>query len=391
MKGHIRKRGNSWCIKYDIGRDPKTGARKTKWETFRTRKEAEAARAKRITAINEDAYVEPTKTTLAEYAETWLALAVHRLAGKTFERYKDIVDGHIIPYIGQYRLSQISPTIIEGFYADLLTEGRRVTKHHKLRAEGERGLSKQTVLHIHRLLNQILKSARKKRLILTNPCEDIDRPPRPESKEMTVLSVEEMVRVIDAARNSVLFMPVLLAATTGMRRGEALAVRWRDIDLDRGTLQVVRSLEQTKEGGLHFKAPKTKRSRRVIFLAPTTIPTIREFKAAQARERLKQGKAYEDNDLVCCHADGTPLIPNIVSNLFGRLVAKLGLDVRFHDLRHSHITQFLRKNIHPKIVSERAGHSNVSTTLDLYSHVVEGLQEEAAKAVDEDLRTFFER
>ena len=186
-------------------------------------------------------------------------------------------------------------------------------------------------------------------------------------------------------------MPILLAVTTGMRRGEILALRWKDVDLDAGTLAVQQTLEQTRKG-LSFKAPKTARSRRTISLPSLTVEALRRHKVHQAEDRLSSpGIGRAEIDLVSSLRDGSPSSPRALTQEFKRLAKKLGFAVRFHDLRHTHISHLLAEGVHPKVASERAGHASVAITLDTYSHVLPGLQEDAAARIDAALRTHLEQ
>jgi integrase len=169
--------------------------------------------------------------------------------------------------------------------------------------------------------------------------------------------------------------PVILAVTTGLRRGEILALRWSNVDLIGGTIAVAQSLEQTSMG-LKFKSPKTHRSRRSIGLPALAVEALRAHRAKQAEEKLRLGPAYDDHDLVCPRFAGRPWPPNKFSAAFSVLF-------RFHDLRHSHATYLLGAGVHAKIVSERLGHSGVGLTLDTYSHVLPGIQEEAVQRLNE--------
>lgn len=182
-----------------------------------------------------------------------------------------------------------------------------------------------------------------------------------------------------------LYWPTLLALATGMRRGEILALRWKNIDLGRQTLQVVGSLEQTK-AGVRFKPPKTGRSRAVT-LPSFAVEELRRLKREQAQESLTIGVRQTGDSLVCGRADGEPLMPDSLTHEFARLEFKDMPRVRFHDLRHSHATQLLTSGIHPKVAQERLGHSTITTTLDLYSHVSETMQGDAAARFDEAFRS----
>jgi integrase len=182
-------------------------------------------------------------------------------------------------------------------------------------------------------------------------------------------------------RDHELFPLLRLAATTGMRRGEVLGLRWRDVDLQRGVLQVVQQRVRGADA-LTYGPPKTSRGRRRIDLDPATVSAPREHRRRQLEDRLAFGPGYIDADLVFARADGSPLDPDVVSRSFERLARRVGLTpIRFHDLRHTHATLALAAGIHPKVVQERLGHSSVSITLDLYSHAVPAMQADAASRI----------
>jgi integrase len=176
-------------------------------------------------------------------------------------------------------------------------------------------------------------------------------------------------------------MPAMLAALCGLRRGEIAALRWRHVDLDRAQLAIVESAEQTREG-VRYKAPKTGKGRAVA-LPALVVSELRAHRLRQAEELLRLGVRATADTFICAREDGLPQQPNSIGHAWDRFLAATDLPrIRFHDLRHSHATAMLARNIHPKIVSERLGHSRVALTLDTYSHVIPGMQEEAAAAID---------
>ena len=383
MKGHIRQRGKrSWAIKLDIGRDPATGKRRTKWHTVRgTKRDAQRELNRLLYHLDESTYVEPTRLGIAELLDRWLANVCHSVRPKTFERYEEIVTHHLKPALGHHRISKLQPIHISEVWAKALLEGRR---------DNSGGLSAQTVKHHHRVLSQALKWAVRMQLLSRNPAEDVD-PPRVERKEMTILSPDETRKLLESISHTRLYIIVLLAVTTGMRRGEILGLRWRNVDLSVGRLSVVQVLEQTKDG-VNFQAPKTPRSRRLIALPPMTVEALQAHKLQQSEALLRLGIRQDGGGLVVCRGDGEPIRPPSVSNEFGRLVKRIDVPrVRFHDLRHTHLSHLLSEGVHPKVASERAGHSSVSITLDVYSHVMPGMQEDAASKIDALLRTPLER
>ncbi len=377
MKGHVRQRGGTWVFVLDLGRGS-GGKRRQKWQGgFRTRKDAERELTRVLHELNTGAYVEPSKFTVSEYLGQWLEhYAKTNVAPKTAERYAEIVKVHLAPALGGHPLARLQPLHIQTYYSQALQSGRR---------DGQGGLSAQTVLHHHRVLREALRQAVKWQLLARNPADAVE-PPRPRRHETRTLDEEATARLLEAVKGGRLYLPVLLAATTGMRRGEILALRWQDVDLRAGTLAVRQSMEQTREG-CRFKQPKTQKSRRVIALPPLAVEGLRRHKAEQAKQKLLLGPGYQDNGLVCAQPDGQPWSPGALTNAFRYVVRRAGYPgIRFHDLRHGHASQLLRAGIHPKVVSERLGHSTVGITLDTYSHVLPGLQEEAARRIDTALR-----
>jgi integrase len=203
---------------------------------------------------------------------------------------------------------------------------------------------------------------------------------------MATLTPEQSARLLDAVRHSHVYWPVLISLATGAQRGETLALRWRNVDLDRGTVRIVESLEQTK-AGLRFKSPKTDRTRAVT-LPGFAVEELRRRKREQAEDLLALGVRQTENTLVCARRDAEPLQPQPLTHEFPRFLSRLRdfPRVRFHDLRHSHATQLLLAGVHPKVAQERLGHSTISTTLDLYSHVTATMQEDAAGRLDAAFR-----
>ena len=377
MTGHIRQRSpGSWEIKFDAGRDPVTGKRKTRFVSVKGGKKAAQQELRRLLgAVDEGRFVEPSKLTVAQYLERWLdEHAKHAVSGKTFERYGELLRLHAIPVIGRHPLTRLEPLHIQACHS----------------AMRERVLSAQTVKHCHRVLSQALRQAVRLRLLASNPADAVDAP-RVARTEMKVLDQAQTATLLKATEGSSIYAPVLLAVTTGMRRGEILGLHWKDVDLDRSHLSVAQTLEETKAKGLVFKAPKTERSRRTITLPAIAVDGLRRHRTRQAEDRLRAGPIWIDHDLVCCRPDGMPLSPRQLSKTFAALSRRLGLGVRFHDLRHTHISHLLAAGVHPKVASERAGHASISITLDVYSHLIPGMQEDAASRIDAALRAHLDR
>jgi len=377
MRGHIRKRGKKWCVIVYLGRDEKNRPKQKWYSGFDSKKEAESAMVGIIHDINHGTYVEPVKVTVSAFLLNWLeSYARVNVSAKTCDRYEEIIKRHFIPSLGHIPIQKLHPVHIQNYYAEKLKNG-------KIRGEG--GLSPRSVLHQHRLLRAALQHAVKWMLIVRNPADAVS-PPRPDYTEMKTLNAKETVKLLQKARKNRVYIPVLLAVTTGMRRGEIVALQWKDVDLEKETITVRRTLERIK-GGYQFKHPKTRKSRRQISLTPSAAEELKAHRLRQKEEKLQFGAAYNDHDLVCAWPNGTLVKPDFVSREFKKILKKAGLPiVRFHDLRHSHATLMMIQGVHPKIVSERLGHSTIRITMDTYSHVVPGLQQEAANQFDAALQ-----
>jgi integrase len=379
-QGHIRQRGpRSWELKFDLGRDPATGKRLSRYVTFKgTKREAQAELNRLLSRKAEGTYVDPTKMTVAEYLEHWLSADIERrVARKTASRHRGIVRHQIVPRIGHIPMRRLSAVHIEAFETQLQRDG-----YVKGKKKG-RSLTAQTVLHVHRTLSQALAHAVRTGVLFRNPAEQV-KPPRPPRREIAILTKPEVATLLRAAENASLHLPILVGVTTGIRRGELLGLRWSDIDLKAGRLTINQSLGRIK-GKTVFKSPKTTTSRRTITLPALTIEALKEHRAAQAKERLSLGLGKPE--LVFSHADGSPMDPDSITKAFDRLVQAAGVRrITLHGLRHTHISHQLMDGVHAKIVSERAGHANISTTLAVYTAFIPNMQTEAAAGVDTWLR-----
>lgn len=376
-KGSIIKRGDSWRIAYDLPREPGE-PRKQKFVTFRgSYKEAEAKLREILRQIDTNTYVDPGKMTLGEFLQRWLEdYCKPNLRQTTVDGYAVIIKKHLIPSLGHIKLAKLRPMHIQEYYTKAMRSGR---------ADGKgKELSPTTVLHHHRLLHRALATAVKWQLLARNICDAVD-PPRAKRYNARVYDEVAVARLLELSKGTLLYMPILLTLATGLRRGEVLALRWSDFDQERKLITVDEALLNTSTGP-EFNDTKTDESRRMVTLPETIVQELEAHRERQEADRKSAGEFWVESDLICCREDGRQWHPGTFSDSFNRLLKKHELPhIRFHDLRHTHASLLLRQGIHPKVVSERLGHSRIGITMDLYSHVLPGMQDEVAKQLDEKL------
>jgi integrase len=338
MKGHIRERSpGHWAIVIDT-RDPETGERKRKWHSFAgTKRQAQVESARLISELQGGTQIDPSRMTIAAFLDRWIEHMQGQVSPRSHERYAELCRKNIAPLLGGLTLTKLQPAHISAAYAKALTSGHR---------KGGGGLSPRTVTHMHRVLRQALQQAVQWQMLIRNPA-DLVKPPKVERQQMSVLDAGATAELIEAARSYAVFMPILLGALCGLRRGEIAALRWRSVDLDAGQLAIVASTEQTKAG---CREKETKSGRcRTIALPALLIDELRKHRVEQAEALLGIGVRVTTDHHVVMQADGTPLQPNSLTHAFTTFLEARGLKrVRLHDLRHSHATHMLAAGIHPK-------------------------------------------
>jgi integrase len=243
----------------------------------------------------------------------------------------------------------------------------------------QRGLSRRSVEQTHTVLHRALRQAVLWGLVLRNPTEAVTVP-RPTQREMHTLTEEEVGRLFEASRGHRLHALWVLLVTTGLHLGEALGLRWTDVDVASGRLVVNRALQRQPGVGYVFVEPKTARSRRTVYLAPGTLSALTEHRRRQLEDQLAAGPEWSNTGLIFATAIGRPADGTWVTKWFHRALAEAGIPrTRIHDLRHTAATHLLRRGVHPKVVQELLGHSTISLTLDTYSHVAPALHAEVAQ------------
>jgi len=305
---------------------------------------------------------------VAEHLHAWLEGYVKtNCSQRTFDGYQSIIERHLISSLGNTQLKHLHPQAIQSYY------GRACEK-----------LSARTVRHQHRVLFQSLKFAVRQGYLGRNPAELVD-PPAPRKKVMRTLTPLEVEVLLDMVGDNYYYPVIYTALSSGLRQAELLGLRWRDVDLD--MLSILVSQVLYKRGGMcEFKEPKTSHSRRRVAMTPKLALFLREYRAERESLYQQLGKGLTLDDLVFASVAGKPIDPGVLSHAFSRIAKQAGLGgVRFHDLRHTFASLMLLRGAKPKVISEALGHSSVAFTMDTYSHIIEGMQEDAMALLDEVL------
>ncbi len=363
-EGTIRLRSDGrWEATTTLGTQRKSFYGKTRREV--TEKLHQAQRD-----YEQSQFIGDARQTVEQYLTSWLEMKRPEIKDTTYRSYEMMARVHIIPVIGKIKLSALTAQHVQRMIAVALTE-----------------CSGTTVGDVYGLLHQALRAAERLGLVARDVSERVSRP-RAERHEMQPLSPDEVNLFLETARGHWLEALFRLALTTGMRQGELMALRWRDVDLDGRRLSVVATMLY-RQGEPVYSTPKTKRSRRQIALAAEMVSALQRHQHQQRAWRLRAGPAWQGDryDAVFSDELGFPLHGKRAVYAFKQLLAEVGLpERRFHDLRHTCATLLLARGVHPKIVSEMLGHSTVSITLDRYSHVLPHMQEDAARAIGETLQ-----
>jgi integrase len=359
---HRRKNG-SWCAQYTV-HTAEGSKRKTVYG--KTRREVDEKLTKAKVDRERGLVFEAGNLTLGKYLERWLVDSVRgSVRVKTYEGYETAVRVHVAPAMGRIKLRNVTPTHLRGLYREKL----------------DAGLSTRTVQYLHVTLRQALGQAVKDGLVPRNVA-DVVNAPRVVTRQMQPLTSEQAKAFVEAAKGDRHEALYVLAVTTGIRRGELLGLKWEDLELDAGVLRVKRALAPDART---FAEPKTAKSRRSVRLTSGAVRALQWHRERQSQAGQRLNSLWQEHGLVFPSMVGTPLNPeNLVKRSFKPLLEHVGLPpIRFHDLRHTCATLLLSKSVNPKIVQEMLGHANISVTLDIYSHVLPDMQEEAAAAMDD--------
>lgn len=428
MKGHIQKRGKeSWRLKFDLGTDPLTNERRRRYVTVRgTKREAQdhlnailaavnhagddkqraqlalagvlaelagaaaepgaLATAARVVSSLTDGGTKPTALTVKahvlERIEQWQASG--QVTPRTAERYRELANNQIVPHLGAKFLVDLKPLDIEAWHTTLKMFGR---------LKGG-GLSPRTTLHAHRLLSKALKDGVANEQVARNVAALKGAPRVQDEGEVAILTSEQVGELLVKLRGRAIYGRAIVCLFTGLRRGEMLALRWGNVDLDGKLIRVREAIEETK-AGLRFKKPKTKSGVRNVTLPEIVVDVLRAERDAQKRAvagvpagaeiDLSLVKLPEDR-LVFAGPNGAPLSPRVFSKAWADAAAAIGMpDVTFHALRHTHASQLIDRGVDVVTIGKRLGHASPTVTLRVYAHLFRKDDGKASDAINDAL------
>jgi integrase len=346
----------------------------------KTRKEVQEKLKVALREQQQGTLVTAPRQTLAQFLTDWLENSQRQsVRPRTYEWYEELVRLHIAPALGRYELQKLSAQHLQAFYAK----------------KAEEGLSATTINHfhnvLHKALHKALDTAVKWNLVARNVC-DLVSPPRRKRYEVHPLTLEQVHKLLAVVEGHEMEALFGLALATGLRRGELMGLKWQDINLDAGVLQVRRILSRVPSkmpGKGYVEAePKTQKSRRSVVIAPFALEALKQHRERQREAEITAGPLWQDHDFVFCTSIGTHLNPTRdMLDQLKVLLKKAGLpDIRFHDLRHSAATLLLSVGVHPKVVQEILGHSQISITMDVYSHVLPSMLQDAINRLNNAIR-----
>ena len=374
VKGSLRRprsEGGTWSYRLDLDPTVSNPRRQKQVGGFTTRRDAQHALNEALACLQHGTYTAPSKQTVREFLDSWLEGVRSELAVTAWANYRDVAHRYVIPYLGDRRLTELTPMQLKAWHTQLRRHGRR--------DGGE--LSARSVQLAHRVLHRALADAVRWHVLPTNPATAA-RAPKVERTEMRVWSATEAARFLAATADERLGPLWTLALHTGLRRGELAGLRWKDLDLNLGTLTVSQQ-RTTADYAVVVAAPKAKSHRQLVLAVPTVV-ALQRHRATQRRERLAAGPAWEESGYVFVDELGRPYHPQRLRTMFEHACRNADMPlIRLHDLRHTMATLALQAGIHPKVVQEQLGHSGIEVTLDIYSHVPQAVRRDAVDRIVE--------
>ncbi|ASN59785.1 site-specific integrase [Latilactobacillus curvatus] len=381
-EGNVRKRGDKWYYSFEAAQ---VDGKRKRIERVGGYSEKEAKKALRK-AIDEyengNVQIKLDKMSVADYFNYWLVNYVERnLKYNTVKNYRNILKKYIIPKLGKYRVRTLSPEMLQEFIDDIADNA--TTKQGN-------PLAQHTVAIIFTVTKEALRRAVfPYRIIKDNPMAYVDMPkyepqPKKTKQDLKIITLDQYRELLDYFPVADSFhMPLVIAFNTGMRRGEICALTWDKIDLVNNTITVDSNMIQHGKGTYELASPKTKASYRTIDIGQTLVNELKEKRKSQMENQMRYGHLYDKSNFVCTEENGSPVLPNTIKYKTRLVQKKLHMNFNFHSLRHTHATMLLEAGEKMKVVSERLGHSRISTTMDTYSHVTHKMRKNTVSLIEQ--------
>ena len=368
MKGSVRKRGEKWSYYFTIG--IVDGKRKIKEKGgFRTKKEAQTALREALTLFETESFItKETTYTLSEFIEYWFdTVATTYLKYETLTLYRNVYKNHIVNEIGYVKINKITAIMLQNYF---------LKKQEQFNCNSNVG----TVKVIKNILNNVYKLALKQNIIKINPMTQVEFKNKKETlkKDLKVIPENELKEIKKAIQNTRYYIPYIIALHTGARRGEILGLTWEDVDFENNRISINKALQYQKNVGLVLVGTKTKSSIRNFKMTNRLTQELKSHYLNFQTSKEYYGSLYhQEYNFICCNEDGTPIHPTRFSTFFINLFKRLGYKYSFHDLRHTHATMLHEAGANLKVIQERLGHSDIRTTMNIYSHMTTTLEDEA--------------
>lgn len=371
--GHIEPRKNkNGTISYQlvVELESADGKRNRRYKTVKgTKKQANEALRKFQNELETGYAVNPSSMKLSDWMWTWLDQYLPNIEATTRSGYKDKIKNQINPHLGNIQLKALTPNTIQKW----------VNKLHK-----DQGLSPKTIRNAFLNLSAALEKAVVTQMIATNPCKGVELPKNQKYKAQ-IYTKQEIIQLLNLAKDTDMYIPLLLVCYVGFRRGELLALKWEHIDFDKGIIHI-QSNTVIAEGKVATKAPKSAAGTRDVTVGSNILAELRKARAQYNSNKLTMGGGFTDSGLVVCQPNGKPFRPESMTQKWERFVEKHGLKkIRFHDLRHSCTTMMVEAGIDMKTVQTRIGHANITTTMNVYAHCTPAMDQCAADKLDDIL------
>ena len=368
MKGSVRKRGEKWSYYFTVG--IVDGKRKIKEKGgFRTKKEAQTALREALTLFETENFItKETTYTLSEFIEYWFdTVAATYLKYETITLYRNVNKNHIVNEIGYVKINKVTPMMLQDYF---------LKKQEQFNCNSNVG----TVKVIKNILNNVYKLALKQNIIKVNPMTQVEFKNKKETlkKDLKVIPENELKEIEKAIQNTRYYIPYIIALHTGARRGEILGLTWEDVDFENNRISINKALQYQKNVGLVLVGTKTKSSIRDFKMTNRLTQELKSHYLNFQTSKEYYGSLYhQEYNFICCNEDGTPIHPTRFSTFFINLFKRLGYKYSFHDLRHTHATMLHEAGANLKVIQERLGHSDIRTTMNIYSHMTTTLEDEA--------------